>query len=80
MGRRRPSGSRPAAPAKRRSPPVAWALALTGRSNDALALFEVPARSMDETTAADAELLLGRVVAETFTGAVREARTAPPNR
>ena len=55
-------------------PPVAWALAIAGRSDEALALLEVPATSLDELTATDAGLLLGRVVAELFTGAVREAR------
>ncbi len=56
------------------SPVLAWNLALSGRATDARALFEVPDPSIDESDPAYAGLLLGRVVADLFSGALREAR------
>ncbi len=55
-------------------PELAWSLALAGRTPDATSLFDVLEPSIDESKPADAGLLLGRVVADLFSGALREAR------
>ncbi len=58
----------------RPSPVLAWSLALAGRSSEALAWFDLPASGIDDSDPASAGLLLGRVVAELFSGSFREAR------
>lgn len=55
-------------------PELAWGLALAGRATDAEALFAVLEPSIDESNPADAGLLLGRVVADLFSGVPRAAR------